>query len=219
MLKRNITSEMAQNFIKYLNKLDKEKNNKNYDEALNLIDTAFKDIFKLGGKFFNSFSTENLIDMATTNGGTSTDKCIMMAKLLQEEALILEAQDKLDDAFYINQKSLNIFLHGYINKNDNCTLNNYFDDMQSIIDNVFKYKLPVSLENKIRDYYASLNKYSSADNVAYDILEQNNYDKDLINDALAFYDKLLLKEDSILESGGITKSEIKESIAELKSKL
>ncbi|MBP2032513.1 ribosomal protein L9 [Clostridium algifaecis] len=219
MLKRSITNELAQNFINYLNELDKEKNNKNYNEALNLIDTAFKDIFKLDGKFFSSFSTKNLIDMASTKGGISIDKCVMMAKLLEEEAIILEAQNKLDEAFYINQKSLDIFLYAYMDENSTCTLDKYFDDIQPIIDNVYEYKLPVSLETKIRDYYVISNKYSNADNVVYDILEQNDYNENLIKDSLDFYNKILLKENSILESGGITKSEIKESINELKSRL
>ncbi len=64
--------------------------------------------------------------MTSTNGKASADKCIMMAKLFEEEAKILEIQNKLDDSFYINQKSLNIFLDTYNAENDTCTLKKVF---------------------------------------------------------------------------------------------
>ncbi|MBV4418236.1 hypothetical protein KM800_02660 [Clostridium tyrobutyricum] len=219
MLKRDITNELAENFINYLNKLEIEKNNNDYDKSLAIIDSAFKDIFKLGIKFFNSLSNENLVDMTSTNGKASADKCIMMAKLFEEEARILEIQNKLDDSFYINQKSLNIFLDTYSAENDICTLKKYFSDIPNIINSVIEYKLPTSLQIKIRDYYAMENKFDKADNIAYEILEENNYDNQIVHETLNFYKKLLSQQDLLLTKGGITKSEIEESIRDLEIKL
>ncbi|WP_039657980.1 DUF6483 family protein [Clostridium tyrobutyricum] len=219
MLKRDITNELAENFINYLNKLEIEKNNNDYNKSLAIIDSAFKDIFKLGIKFFNSLSNENLIDMTSTNGKPSADKCIMMAKLFEEEAKILEFQNKLDDSFYINQKSLNIFLDTYNAENDTCTLKKFFSDIPDIIDRLIEYKLPTSLEIKIRDYYAMENKFDKADNVAYEILEESNYENQIVHETLNFYKKLLSQQDSLLTKGGITKSEIEESIRDLEIKL
>ncbi|WP_195509680.1 DUF6483 family protein [Clostridium tyrobutyricum] len=219
MLKRDITNELAENFINYLSKLEIEKSNNDYDKSLAIIDSAFKDIFKLGIKFFNSLSNENLVDMTSTNGKASADKCIMMAKLFEEEAKILEFQNKLDDSFYINQKSLNIFLDTYNAENDTCTLKKFFSDIPDIIDRLIEYKLPTSLEIKIRDYYTMESKFDKADNIAYEILEESNNDNQIIHETLNFYKKLLLKEDSLLIKGGITKSEIEESIRDLEIKL
>ena len=115
MLKRTITAELIKKFNEMLHKILDDIDNKDYEGALNLIDAAFKDIFRLSIKFFNSLSLENIMEMVKINGSIVTDKCIMMAKLLEEEGNILENQNKLDDAFYIHQKSLNLFLEAYLN--------------------------------------------------------------------------------------------------------
>ncbi|WP_446897523.1 DUF6483 family protein [Clostridium sp. LBM24168] len=219
MLKQTLTNELIKKFTYYLNSIETKKCSDDYKSAIKLIDDAFKDIFRLGLKFFNSFTTENIIDMASTNRRQNTDKCIMIAKLLEEEGSILQRQDKLNEAFYINQKSLNIFLDAYINKSDHCELEEYFNDIQPLIDDVFQYKLPITLEEKIKDYYISINKYDKAEDIIYYILEETKYDTTYIEYALKFYNNLLSKEDLDLKNGGLSKLEIKKSITELESKL
>lgn len=116
MLKRTITAELIKRFNELLIKILDSKKNKNYKEALDLIDNAFKDMFRLSLKFFNSFSVESLMDMVKVKGTINTEKCIIIAKLLEEEGNILEIQGELDYSFYINQKSLSLFLNAYLNK-------------------------------------------------------------------------------------------------------
>jgi tetratricopeptide (TPR) repeat protein len=219
MLKQSLSNELIKRFNNYLDEIKKQKDSKNYTHAMELIDAAFKDIFRLGIKFFNSFTTDNLLDMINTNGSPNTDKCIMMSKLLEEEGDVLEKQNKSNEAFYINQRCLNVFIDTYMNKSDHYTLGSYFNDIETLIDNLMEYELPISLENKIRDYYACEGKYDKADNIAYCILEDSNYDRACVEDALAFYEKLLKESKSSLKSGGISKSEIKETIEEIKSKI
>ena len=91
MLKRTITAELIKRFNELLIKILDSKKNKNYKEALDLIDNAFKDMFRLSLKFFNSFSVESLMDMVKVKGTINTEKCIIIAKLLEEEGNILEA--------------------------------------------------------------------------------------------------------------------------------
>ena len=90
MLKRNLTAELVGKFNEALAKIQEYKNEGENEEALSVIDNTLKELFRLGSKFFNSFSDENLIDMVKTDGTINADKCIMMAKLLEEEAEIFE---------------------------------------------------------------------------------------------------------------------------------
>ncbi|WPC41273.1 DUF6483 family protein [Clostridium sp. JS66] len=219
MLKRNLTSELVAKFKEFMDKiLELRKEGKN-QEALTTIDDTFKEIFRLSSKFFNSFSDENLLDMIKTDGTINADKCIMMAKLLEEEALIFEDENNLDEAFYMNLKSLNLFLEAYVNKNDDCDLQNYFSDIEPIIEKVSSYKIPISIQNKIMDYYLKINSYDKAEDVFYDILENNNFDKNIIEKGLNFYEALLLKGDKDLNENNLPREEINESIKFLKNKL
>lgn len=219
MLKRNLTSELVAKFKEFMDKiLELRKEGKN-QEALTTIDDTFKEIFRLSSKFFNSFSDENLLDMIKTDGTINADKCIMMAKLLEEEALIFEDENNLDEAFYMNLKSLNLFLEAYVNKNDNCDLQNYFSDIEPIIGKVSSYKIPISIQNKLMDYYLKTNSYDKAEDMFYDILENNNFDENIIKKGLDFYEALLLKDDDDLNENNLPREEINESIKFLKNKL
>ncbi|AWI06809.1 DUF6483 family protein [Clostridium drakei] len=219
MLKRNLTSELVAKFKEFMDKILKLRKEGKNQEALTTIDDTFKEIFRLSSKFFNSFSDENLLDMIKTDGTINADKCIMMAKLLEEEALIFEDENNLDEAFYMNLKSLNLFLEAYVNKNDNCDLQNYFSDIEPIIEKVSSYKIPVSIQNKLMDYYLKTNSYDKAEDIFYDILENNNFDENIIKKGLDFYEGLLLKDDNDLNENNLPREEINESIKFLKNKL
>ena len=219
MLKRTITAELIKKFNEMLYKILDDMDNENYEGALDLIDAAFKDIFRLSIKFFNSLSLENIMEMVKINGSIVTDKCIMMAKLLEEEGNILENQNKLDDAFYIHQKSLNLFLEAYLNESTTCDLKEYFSDIDPLINKVCEYKLYFTLLSKIADYYAETKRYDKADNVIYEILGENDYDEKHIKFSIEFYENLLLKSDNDLNSGNLPREEIEQSLSSLRNML
>jgi tetratricopeptide (TPR) repeat protein len=219
MLKSSLTSELVKKFIEALEKILKYKKEGKNDEALSLINDTFKELFRLDSKFFNSFSDENLMDMIKTDGTINADKCIMMAELLKEEGEIYETQENFNEAFYLNLKSINLLLEAYINKDNNCDLQNYFSDIDLIIEKISDYKLPNVLESKIIEYYIIINKYDKAEDTLYVILENNNFSKDSVEKGIAFYEQLLSKDDETLEKGNLPREEIHDSLSHLKEKL
>lgn len=219
MLKRNLTAELVGKFNEALDKILECKKEGKIEEALSIIDNTLKDLFRLGSKFFKSFSNENLIDMVKTDGTINADKCIMMAKLLEEEAEIIEILGDSTEAFYINLKALNLFLEAYLNKDENCDLQNFFSDIDIIIEKVNDYKVPSIIQNKMVDYYVKSQNYDKAENILYEILEDNDFEKDVVKKGISFYEALLNKSDADLENGNLSKEEISESLFILKKKL
>ncbi|KZL93780.1 DUF6483 family protein [Clostridium magnum] len=219
MLKRNLTAELVGKFNEALAKIKEYREEGKNEEALIVIDNTLKDLFRLGFKFFNSFSDENLIDMVKTDGTINADKCIMMAKLLEEDAEILEDLGNSDESFYIYLKSLNLFLEAFLNKDEDCDLQGFFSDMDIIIEKICNYKVPVILQNKMIDYYIKTKNYDKAENILYEILEENDFNKNLLEKGISFYEELLNKDDEDLENGNLSKEEIIESLSSLKKKL
>lgn len=219
MLKRNLTAELVGKFNEALAKIKEYREEGKNEEALIVIDNTLKDLFRLGFKFFNSFSDENLIDMVKTDGTINADKCIMMAKLLEEDAEILEDLGDSDESFYIYLKSLNLFLEAFLNKDEDCDLQGFFSDIDIIIEKICDYKVPVILQNKMIDYYIKTKNYDKAENILYEILEENDFNKNLLEKGISFYEELLNKDDEELENGNLSKEEIIESLSSLKKKL
>lgn len=219
MLKRSITDELIKKFKELLEKITYSKKNKDYKEALDLIDDAFKYIFRLSIKFFNSFSTENLLEIIKSDGTINADKYIMMAKLLEETAEILENQQKDEEAFYIYEKSLNTFLNAYLIENEHCDLKNYFSDIEFIITKVSPYKLSQNVENQLTQYYLKIGAYDKAENLIYEVLQNNNFSEESLKYALEFYQNLLSKNEDDLNAGNLPREEILDSLDYLNEKL
>lgn len=219
MLKRDLTAELVGKFNEALDKIKEYRKEGKNEEALNAIDNALKDLFRLGFKFFNSFSDENLIDMVKTDGTINTDKCIMMAKLLEEDAEILQNLDDSNESFYIYLKSLNLFLEAYLNKDEDCDLQSFFSDIDIIIEKICDYKVPLILQNKMIDYYIKTKNYDKAEDILYEVLEDNNFNKSVLEKGISFYKELLTKSNEDLENGNLSKEEVVESLSILKKKL
>jgi hypothetical protein len=219
MLKRNLTAELVGKFNEALAKIKEYREEGKNEEALIAIDNTLKDLFRLGFKFFNSFSYENLIDMVKTDGTINADKCIMMAKLLEENAEILEELGNSDESFYIYLKSLNLFLEAFLNKDEDCDLQQFFSDIDIIIEKVCDYKIPLTLQNKMIDYYIKTKNYDKAENILYEVLEANDFSKDLLEKGIFLYEELLTRDDEDLENGNLSREEIIESLSVLKKKL
>lgn len=219
MLKRNLTAELVGKFNEALAKIQEYKNEGKNEEALSVIDNTLKELFRLGSKFFNSFSDENLIDMVKTDGTINADKCIMMAKLLEEEAEVFELLGNSNEAFYVYLKSLNLFLEAYLNKDEDCDLQSFFSDIDIIIEKINNYKVPLIIQNKMIDYHIKTKNYAKAEDILYEALEDSNFSKDILEKCISFYEELLTKNDEDLETGDLAREEIIESLSILKKKL
>ena len=219
MLKINVNSELIRRFAEIIKKILKKIEAEEYEKALTDIDGAFKDFFRLGSKFFNALTEENLLDMVKTNNIMDIDKCIILAKLLFEEGRCLEKLHQDNESFFIYQKSLYLYIEAYIQAEEEVELEQYFQDIEILLSIVYDYKLTIKLQKQIVNYYFKAGKYDTAENLIYEILEEEAYNKDSLAYALNIYKELLNKEDSELNNGNLPREEIIESITNIEKRL
>ena len=216
MLKRDLISELVKKFTDSLLEIDELKTNGNYTQALNLIDDLCKDIFRLSIKFFNKLDDENILEMVKTERVLFSDKCIIISKLFKEEAEIYELKHMDSESFNIYLKALNMYMEAYSCKK-NAELIKYLDEIEVVLKKVIEFKLPSKLLWKLVNYYKSEKKFDKAENLLYDLLEQNGYQNDQLELAIQFYEELMQKSSSELEKGNLPLIEIKESLETLKN--
>lgn len=212
MLKINVNSELIKKFSEVLHGILTMIEDGEYEKALELIDGAFKDFFRLGSKFFNSFSEENLLDMAKTSSVLDADKCIIMAKLLMEESRVYEKLYGSGESLRLYSKSLYLYAEAYEYVDENTDLNIYFADIDTLIAKVSQYKLDSNLQKQIVGYYMKKGSYDKADNFLYDLLEDTGFSEGSREYASEIYKALLSRTDAELEKGNMTKEEVLESL-------
>lgn len=218
MLKINVNSELIRKFSEIIKRILKKIEAGEYEKALTDIDGAFKDFFRLGSKFFNALTEENLLDMVKTNNIMDIDKCIIMSKLLLEEGKALEKLYQDNESFFIYQKSLYLYIEAYINVEEEVELKEYFQDINILLSKVSEYKLSLKLHKQIINYYMKVKEYDIAENLIYEILEEEDYSSEALAYALDCYKALLAKEDQELIKGNLPREEILESSDSIQKK-
>jgi hypothetical protein len=215
MLKVNVNSELIKKFSEVIQGILTMIDNGEYEKALELIDVAFRDFFRLGSKFFNALTEENLLDMAKTSSIMDVDKCIIMAKLLLEEANVYEKLYGKNESFYLYTKSLYLYAEAYEYVDEESELDKYFADIDPLIAKVDRYKLDPGLLKQLIRYFIKKGAYDKADDALYNLLEDNGFEEGLKQYASEIYKALLSKTDAELEKGNMTRDEILESLEAL----
>ncbi|MBP1744565.1 MAG: hypothetical protein H6Q58_1543 [Firmicutes bacterium] len=215
MLKVNVNSELIKKFSEVIHGILTMIGKGEYEKALELIDGAFKDFFRLGSKFFNALTEENLLDMARTNNIMDVDKCIIMAKLLLEEARVYDRLYGKSESFCLYKKSLYLYAEAYEYVEEDTELYKYFADMDSLISEIERYKLEPELQKQLIRYFLKKGAYDKADNVLYELLEAREFTEGSKEYASEIYKALLSRTDAELEKGNMTREEITESLETL----
>ena len=212
MLKINVNSELIKKFSEVIEGILSMIENGEYEKALELIDGAFKDFFRLGSKFFNSLSEENLLELARTNNIMDVDKCIIMSKLLMEEARVFEKLHGKSEGFYLYAKSLYLYAEAYEYAEEETELDKYFSDIDTLILKVSDYKLDTGLQKQMIRYNMKKGAYDQADNILYDLLQDTGSSEGSKRYAAEIYKALLSIEDAELVKGNLTREEVMESL-------
>jgi tetratricopeptide (TPR) repeat protein len=212
MLKINVNSELIRKFSEVIRGILSMIEKGEYEKALELIDGAFKDFFRLGSKFFNSLSEDNLLELARTNTIMDVDKCIIMAKLLMEEARVFEKLHGKSESFYLYAKSLYLYVEAYEYVEEETELDKYFSDIGTLIIKVSDYKLDADLQKQLVRYNMKKGAYDKADNILYDLLEDTGSTEESKAYAAEIYKALLSREDAELVKGNLTREEVTESL-------
>lgn len=219
MLKRNLVNELIKQFTLSLDEIDKFIGMELYDNALLVIDKSFKSIFRLSAKFINSLSDENILDLIRINNILDVERCIMAAKLLNEEANIYSRNGDENEGFYLHCKSLYLYLTASEHWNNTSELGIYLDEIEALYSKVKDYKLPHKIQENMMLYYEDKCCFDKAEDILYEMLNYNDDEnKDsIINFGMEFYERLLKKDALTLENGNLPKAEVFEGLENLKS--
>ena len=210
MLKSNFTKRLTNQFEESFEEVLNLTKDKNYDEALQLIDETFSNLFRLNSLFFNSMSNDNLIDILKVGGEIEKDKAIIISKLLEQRAYILNIQGKENESFYIYIKALNLFVEAFLCDKDT-DIDRYFEDIPNIIEKTSGYVLSEETLKRIINYYKEVGDFALGEDYLYELFDVTGKDEDSITFAKEFYDSLLKLDDAALEKGNLSREEIYEA--------
>jgi tetratricopeptide (TPR) repeat protein len=193
---------------------------KDYDGALTYIDDVFKQALGFSSDLINSVPDETLLAMLTSFDVLDIEKCFLVANLLKAEGDIYVDQGDFDTSYYRYLRSLYLFFAILFSDN---SINDpdIFVEIEGLLDKLEDYDLPVEIKSQLFQYYERTGRYSRAEDVLFELLEEgdkeNEPESNLVEQGIAFYERLLRKKDTELVAGNFSWEEVREGLAQLKN--
>ena len=222
MINKDYILRMAERFGRYLAIILRLREYNKQEEALLYIDELFLQTTGLTTGFINSASEEMLLNLISPLGVLNVEKCLWMAVLLQQEGDIYVELGKSNESYYRYLKALHLFLEVASGNNDvkDIDINMAIDD---ILNKLAEYELPLKTKNKIFRYFEKMGSYARAEDVLFEMVEGEEEEKqpggnEIVEQGIAFYNRLLKKSDTDLKAGNLSREEVKEGLAQIVSK-
>lgn len=184
-----------------------------YYEAQESINTASNGILGLDMSLLRLISDEQIIDFFRSDNEIDAGKCLVVAELLFHDSEIMEKIDSEDDFNFGYLKSLSLFLSAFIQEGDLLEAQ-YQEKIALIQEKLADYFLPQHIEFKLFRYYELIGQYDKAENLLFDLVSVSY--PEIQQQGMAFFQRLLEKDDDVLAAGNLPRNEVVEGLAELK---
>ena len=215
MIRQDYIMRMIEQLVRVLVEAAALKKAHKYTEALLTIDQALQQLSGFDSKFVNSLPDDSLIALLKTGDALDADKCIIVADLLDIEGDIYEVQGQLEESYYRHLKALNLFLAAFLSRTQT-NLPHHFGQIEPIVEKLEPYDLPLETKHSLWQYYEQVGRYAQAEDLLYELIEVEPGSKEMIEQGISFYQRLLQKSNQELATGNLPRAEIEEGLAELK---
>lgn len=149
-------------------------------------------------------------DLINIIGRGSPEKCSIIAELLKQKADIYIVKGDTSAAYNLYLKSFAIYVE-VILAGDSEYFENNEHKVNEIIDILRRFEIPNDSKQLLFQYNEHTKKYAKAEDVLFELLESINYmDSELLDQGIAFYDRLSKREPRELEEGNLPMDEVLE---------
>ena len=213
MIRSDYIMRMIEQLSRVLVQIIFHKKNEDYDQAVVQINRALKSLVGLDPETIRSFSAEEIIRLLSLGDRFESEKCLIVAKLMKEDADILQLNNPNDQSVTrLYKKALYLYLEALLAIPD-FEEESYLKDVSELIDKLQDYPITPTLKFKLFRYYEWCDQYAKAENLLYELVESDY--PEIRSAGIEFYQRLYDKNDADLILGGLPRSEVEEGLREI----
>jgi len=207
--------KMIQQFTSAIARVMGLKAEDKIEESQEVLTDTLKDFTGLNQDVLEALPYEILIHKVSGGRQTNTAKGLVLAELLNQQADIYEIKGEISEARNVYSKSLNIVINVILN-GDNSVMEQNQDKVNVLIDKIGRFD--VSKESKLLlfQYYDLTKSYAKAEDVLFQLMDNTEANNDLLAKGIAFYERLINKDQTELERGNLPIDEVLEGLAYIK---
>ena len=182
-------------------------------EAQKLIDEVFEQFVESTSAEINQLSAENLINQFSGDGSEGIGRLILIADLLRAESAIQNEAGNENEAVGRLLKALDIRLSLAIGHD---MINAHLDgNIDQLVDQLQEYELPTHTAQSLFNYYERTTHFDKAEDMLHELIDDHITNENMLEEGLAFYERLLRKNDTELKTGNLPRDEAQAGFDEL----
>ena len=191
-----------------------------YAEALEQIDAAFKETLGMDSKFVNEAPVDYLVLMTSVGRVGDVDKTMVLADLLNAEAEVYEMRGDYEQSDRRYQVALEV-LATVASRLSHKPTDEHIERIDQFVSKLSEDEssagIPFESKASLFQIYERVGRFDQAENILYEMLGEVVADDEPTVGAsgIAFYERLLKLSDYELETGGLPRTEVQESLREL----
>lgn len=204
---------MVQQFSGFLVRVMRLRKEGKTDEALVLLKDGYGPLVGLPETIVHGLSEDDLIALLRSQGRLDPARCLGLAELLREEAEVYDEIGRAEESFPRYLKAVRLYLE--VVEDDDEIRGDDIPRLNSVIAALQGYELPPSTADRMIAYFEQTGAFDEAENLLLNRIETVPDDETLRSFAVAFYQRLLTRSDAELIVGGLTRDEVRESLAHI----
>jgi hypothetical protein len=170
MLERDYLMRMMKSFIDAIGKIAKLKQEKQFEQALSLVDEQLSLLLRLRAKHVNSLSEDDLLKLMTTYGKLEGEKVLMVAALTEDQADVHELMGDETEAYRLRLRALRLYLHAAPTLADGEVVD-YAARIEAMLTRLKQYRLPAKTCLLMMQYEEAAGRYAQAEDWLYRFAE------------------------------------------------
>jgi len=213
MLKNDYMKELENSLRLLKMEVDQSLADGDIEKCKKLINKQFRALIGLDVETIDTLSFNTIKDILSKDNQYNAEKYIALGELLKLEGLISEKEKNIENKLFYYEKIVEAFFEGY--EEDETINKKYLNESKEQIEELMQYEISINIEKKIFRLYELLGSFDKAEDLLFQMINETNKDKEIIEQGKAFYNRLKELPQSLLEKGNFSFEEVEDSYKEL----
>ena len=179
--------------------------------ALQEIQEAYGRMTGLHASLVYGLSEDDVVTMLTVQGAVHPERLVSLAILLREEGDIYSDRNEIEHALPRMQKALRLFLEAW--DRSDALRGETIPGLDATITWMDGYPVSAETRRLLLDYLEEKGRYDEAENYLIDWTDSGS--TEAVEQATAFYQRILRLSDAELIVGGLTRNEVQAALDDL----
>ena len=188
MLKNDYMKELENSLRLLKMEVDQSLADGDIEKCKKLINKQLRALIGLDVETIDTLSFNTIKDILSKDNQYNAEKYIALGELLKLEGLISEKEKNIQNKLFYYEKIVEAFFEGY--EEDETINKKYLNESKEQIEELMQYEISINIEKKIFRLYELLGSFDKAEDLLFQMINETNKDKEIIEQGKAFYNRL-----------------------------